>query len=403
MASATATEAVIVVAGASYRVPPQGLHVGRAPDNDVVLPDPNVSRQHLIIWSTPRGTFLRDLGSQNGTYIGERPVGPGPEEVPPGSRVRIGQTELLVDVRNVARPRSGPPMLGLVLGGIALAVLALMGISGFVLFRALTASSSSSPSATQTPAATAGAVLRSTVAPASPSPSPPPTAVAAQAPGGRDQGLVRALAGSMRVLAPAGPNQFSAGSGTVITVRGHVLTNRHVIADETTGQLLNRGQGVIIAVPPNEGEAARPKFLARVIADDNRLDFAVLRIVSAANGGPLTAELGLLPVPVGDSDTVRIGDQLTIIGYPGLGGEGVTVTRGIHSGVFVPDDEPGVYFKTDTEINRGNSGGTAINAAGQFVGVPTAGRTDRSTAGKLGLVRPINLAKPLIERANQDR
>ena len=58
-------------------MPQQGLRIGRAPENDVVLPDANVSRQHLVLWTTPRGAFLRDLGSQNGTFINGRRVGTG--------------------------------------------------------------------------------------------------------------------------------------------------------------------------------------------------------------------------------------------------------------------------------------------------------------------------------------
>src|SRR5690242_4435702 len=90
-------QAVVVVNGTRYPVPQQGLRIGRAPENDVVLPDPNVSRQHLVIWSTPRGAFLRDLGSQNGTFLDGRRVGSGPETVPPGASVRVGITELRVE------------------------------------------------------------------------------------------------------------------------------------------------------------------------------------------------------------------------------------------------------------------------------------------------------------------
>ena len=50
-----------------------------------MLPDPNVSRQHLVVWATPRGAFLRDLGSQNGTYVGGRRVGPGRRRSRPAS------------------------------------------------------------------------------------------------------------------------------------------------------------------------------------------------------------------------------------------------------------------------------------------------------------------------------
>jgi S1-C subfamily serine protease len=96
---------------------------------------------------------------------------------------------------------------------------------------------------------------------------------------------------------------------------------------------------------------------------------------------------------------VNIGDPIIIIGFPGLGGSSLTVTRGIHSGIARFTDAPGSFIKTDTEINRGNSGGTAINAAGELIGIPTAGKFDREASGKIGLVRPIDEAKPLIEKA----
>src|SRR3954451_13089264 len=91
------SQTAIVVNGMRYPVPPQGLRVGRAPENDIVLPDPNVSRQHLVVWTTPRGAFLRDLGSQNGTFLDGRRVGAGPETVPAGAQVRIGITELRLE------------------------------------------------------------------------------------------------------------------------------------------------------------------------------------------------------------------------------------------------------------------------------------------------------------------
>ena len=94
----------------------------------------------------------------------------------------------------------------------------------------------------------------------------------------------------------------------------------------------------------------------------------------------------------------NIGDTIIIIGFPGLGGSSLTVTRGIHSGIARFTDDPGSFIKTDTEINRGNSGGTAINAAGELIGIPTAGRFDREAPGKIGLVRPIDEARPLLDK-----
>jgi S1-C subfamily serine protease len=399
---ATTTEVAVVVGGTRYPVPSQGLRVGRAPDNDVVVQDPNVSRQHLVIWTTPHGAFLRDLGSQNGTYIGQHRVGAKPEELASGTRVRLGHTELVLDLRVAPTRREATPSsrVGLILGGITLVLVGLMIVTGIVVYRAV-APSSSTTEATKAPVA-ASTSATPAVPPASLNPTAAPSQSTQQAAPtvplpvvGRDPGLVRALSGSVRILVPTGPNQGNTGSGTILTSRGHILTNYHVVSDEAQ-RLINQGNGIIIAVPPSEGEPAQPKYLAKVVEGDPKLDFALLRIVSLTNSRPLPPDLGLTPIPIGNSDEVRIGDTMLIVGYPGLGGASITVTRGIHSGVQTFRDEPGTYFKTDTEISPGNSGGTAINGAGELVGVPTAGRFNRETVGKLGLIRPINLARPLI-------
>jgi putative serine protease PepD len=155
---------------------------------------------------------------------------------------------------------------------------------------------------------------------------------------------------------------------------------------------------VIISVPPSEGEAAQPKYRAKVVEFDSKFDLAILQIQSMADGKPLPANLGLTPIPIGDSSKVQIGDAIVIIGFPGLGGSSLTVTRGIHSGIARFTDDPGSFIKTDTEINHGNSGGTAINSAGELIGIPTAGRIDAEASGKIGLVRPINEAKALMAK-----
>src|SRR5687768_10996641 len=105
-------QAMVVVNGARYPVPQQGLRIGRAPENDIVLADPNISRQHLVVWSTPRGAFLRDLGSQNGTFIGGRRVGAGPEAIPTGAQVRIGVTDLQVEVVQGVGASAPTPVAG---------------------------------------------------------------------------------------------------------------------------------------------------------------------------------------------------------------------------------------------------------------------------------------------------
>ena len=435
------SQAYVVVGDTRYPVPSHGLRVGRAPDNDVVLPDPNVSRQHLVIWATPRGAFLRDLGSQNGTFIGSRRVGNGPEMIPRGTRFRVGTTELVVDGRGgdgrgpgAASGRGGrSPWQVVLLGvGAVVTVIALLAASGLLALR-ISPDSGANPKPTAAPVVTSaaqGVSATGQAGGASPTaggsggttvdgttvdgttggatggganaPVSAPTAIARS--GGRDPGLVRALGASVRVIVPLGAQrQASIGSGTIVTARGHILTNYHVVSDEQTGRLINNGTGITIAVPEKESEPAQPKYRARVVESDQLLDLALLRIDGLSDGRPAPPDLGLTPVPIGSSETVQIGDTLTIVGYPGLGGSSLTVTRGIMSGTYRLPNDPGVFLKTDTEISPGNSGGTAINAEGELIGVPTAGRFTRETVGKLGLLRPIDQAKPLIDRANQDR
>ena len=136
--------------------------------------------------------------------------------------------------------------------------------------------------------------------------------------------------------------------------------------------------------------------------------------------------LRLPTVPLGDSDAMQLGDRLAIFGYPGIGGETVTFTSGNVSG-FTGDKNVRshrAWIKTDATIAGGNSGGTAVNQAGQLVGVPTQaaagagvtpvdarpvldtnrdGRIDQrdtpmAVGGFINGLRPVNLAFPLLEK-----
>ena len=80
----------------SFVIGTRHLSVGRAPDNDLMIPDPGVSRHHLILWATDSDIFLQDLGSANGTYLdGHRVV--DVVSVPLGTPIRLGKRfELMV-------------------------------------------------------------------------------------------------------------------------------------------------------------------------------------------------------------------------------------------------------------------------------------------------------------------
>jgi putative serine protease PepD len=78
----------------------------------------------------------------------------------------------------------------------------------------------------------------------------------------------------------------------------------------------------------------------------------------------------------------------------------VTFTTGAISGFEEDPAQGGPWFKTDTEINPGNSGGSAIDINGNLIGIPTAGIIDPDSAGKIGLLRPINAASEILSGAS---
>ncbi len=236
-------------------------------------------------------------------------------------------------------------------------------------------------------------------------PSVRPSASPTPGSGSTSQGLVEealhnALLSTVQIMVPIDSNSGSSGSGSILTSRGHILTNFHVIGDPDTGQLYNASGLIYVAVnPPDLRSDPEIRYVATLVEADTRLDLALLKISRLSSGQSLPPDLALNVMPLGDSDTVNIGDQLSIIGFPGLGGNTVTYTRGSVSGFLTGEG----WIKTDAEINSGNSGGAAIDGSGKLVGIPSAANAEKTRVpGKIGLVRPINLAGRLVGLANAD-
>jgi S1-C subfamily serine protease len=192
-------------------------------------------------------------------------------------------------------------------------------------------------------------------------------------------------------------NVIATGSGSIVDNRGLVLTNFHVVGEPETGELYSREGLVGIALTRDLRQPAVPMFIAQVIKGTAELDMALVQVVSDVEGKQLKGCLQLPTYKIGASDDLGPGDDITAIGFPGLGGYSYTVTNGSISG-FETDESSGevIWFKTDAEISPGNSGGSAINDAGELIGVPTAGRVNTEAGGKIGLVRPIKLSAVLL-------
>jgi len=167
----------------------------------------------------------------------------------------------------------------------------------------------------------------------------------------------------------------SLGSGVIVDAKGTIVTNQHVIAGADS-----------IRVQLADGRISD----AAVVGQDPDTDLAILRL-----------SIDKLPVmPMGRSDTLRVGDIVLAIGNPY--GLSQTVTQGIVSatgrgqlGLATFEN----FIQTDAAINLGNSGGALIDAHGDLVGINTAvlNRTYGGPEG-IGFAIPVNLVRGVMEQ-----
>jgi S1-C subfamily serine protease len=167
----------------------------------------------------------------------------------------------------------------------------------------------------------------------------------------------------------------SLGSGVIVDAMGTIVTNQHVIAGADS-----------IRVQLADGRIAD----ATIVGQDPDTDLAILDL-----------KIGNLPImPLGRSDTLRVGDIVLAIGNPY--GVGQTVTQGIVSatgrgqlGLATFEN----FIQTDAAINLGNSGGALIDAHGDLVGINTA-VLNRAYGGPegIGFAIPVNLVRGVMEQ-----
>jgi len=176
-------------------------------------------------------------------------------------------------------------------------------------------------------------------------------------PGGKEQGL---------------------GSGVVISPDGYILTNNHVVGD---------ADEIKVTLSANKRE-----YAGTVIGADPQTDVALIKIEAT----------GLPFITIGDSSALQIGDIAMAVGNP-LGLE-QTATLGIISAVGRSDVnilENGYesFIQTDAAINRGNSGGALVDAAGRLIGIPTAIQSNFSGGNiGIGFAIPSNMALNIVQR-----
>jgi S1-C subfamily serine protease len=176
----------------------------------------------------------------------------------------------------------------------------------------------------------------------------------------------RLLAAVVLVACEVSPGNFSQGSGTIIDSTGRLVTNAHVVdPNEDLGS--NNERLCVIGMTNSELDPPVYKYTADIVSIDRESDMSFLTISGGVNGHTLPNRFTYLAYPTCATKQPQLNDDLFTIGYPAIGQSTFTVTNGIISGFL---DE---HIKTSAKIDQGNSGGAAINALGEFIGIPTYG------------------------------
>jgi len=170
------------------------------------------------------------------------------------------------------------------------------------------------------------------------------------------------------------PEQRGVGSGFIMSRDGYIVTNNHVVedADQIKVKLANGKE-----------------YDGKIVGRDPKTDLALVKIDGASD---------LHPLPLGNSDELKVGSWVVAVGSP-FGLE-QTVTAGIVSakGRVIGSGPYDNFIQTDASINPGNSGGPLINTKGEVVGINTA----ILAQGKgIGFAIPVNMAKDIAPQLQE--
>ena len=302
---------------------------------------------------TPSGLSVRIAPYDWGGFAASAPVGPPRATLPNGSALpSTPPPDLSREPRRQARSRGWRAAL---IGGIAGGLVAALVAGGIVAVAVDDDSSSSSaPSVIVRPSDRIGRT--GNIAPI----------------------LEAAVPAVVAIVDDGGPDRGgAAGTGFVISADGVIVTNNHVV----------EGASKIQAVF-SDGTTRDATLLGRNASSD----LAVVKVDATE----------LPTIGLGDSNDVQVGDDVVAIGNALALQGGLTVTRGIVSGLHreVGIDGGGALedvIQTDAAINPGNSGGPLVDARGRVIGINTA-IADPGSAQNVGFAIPISNAKAIIDQ-----
>jgi putative serine protease PepD len=193
------------------------------------------------------------------------------------------------------------------------------------------------------------------------------------------QGVVEITVSSQSSPTPFGEQaQQAQGSGFVYDTEGHIITNQHVVGGATS-----------ISVRLWDGKS----YDAELVGSDASTDLAVIKVDAPASV--------LEPLALGDSNAVRVGDNVVAIGSP-FGLEN-TVTSGIVSALHRQMSSPnnftiGDAIQTDAAINHGNSGGPLLDSDAKVIGVNAQIESDSGGNDGIGFAVPSSTIRTIVSQ-----
>lgn len=338
------------------------VSIGRGADNNLIISEESVSLHHATFSKTNGRYWLSDIGSSNGTYVNGRRITETTIDI--GDVVNFGLIKTKFDgfgfpilVENILQnelPSDAPtPQKKLLLQKNAFIIVLLVGLGVLGVVR----SKSGGLSTTE--------IARATVS---------------------------------IFMEDSSGNECWSGSGALILDGKYVVTNAHVAAlSAKDGPKYSDCKILTIGLSDSSGLNPLDYVGGSVSTIDTERDLALIELnvpISSSDRKSLSIR----------SNDIGLESTIRVFGYPGIGGDSLTVSSGIISGL--DQSEKFSYFKTNADISAGNSGGPVVDNKGRLVGIATSiarqevdcssGTTCYTEGNGLGLVRPISLLQPLI-------
>jgi len=175
---------------------------------------------------------------------------------------------------------------------------------------------------------------------------------------------------------PQQRERTGSGSGVIIREDGYIVTNNHVI---------DKASKIEVTLNNNK------TYPATLVGTDPATDVALIKIDAS----------GLPVVPLGDSDSLRLGEWVLAIGSPydlrSTITAGIVSAKGRSMPNYTGEFKIESFIQTDAAVNPGNSGGALVNKAGELVGINTAIISQTGSYSGYSFAVPVNIVKRIIE------